>query len=228
MLIRENIKLVRQRIAEACQRSGRRLEDVELVAVTKTVDAKRIEEAVDAGIQIVGENRVQEAWKKFQEIERQVHWHMIGHLQTNKVKRVLKFADMIQSVDSVRLAGEIQTQAEKLDRTVDILIQVNTSGEQSKFGFEPERVPSAIAEILVFPNLRIRGLMTIGAFLPNPEDVRPCFRLLRELKNKVQSKNLGNVQMDDLSMGMTGDYEVAIEEGATMVRVGSAIFGERI
>ena len=227
MPIRENVHFVRNKIAEACQRSGRDPEEVELVAITKTVDVEQINEAMKAGILVVGENRVQEAWRKFQEVGKGVHWHIVGHLQTNKVKRVLQFADMIHSVDSVYLAREIQTQAEKLDRTIEILIQVNTSGEESKFGLEPEVTIGAIEEISAFSNLEIKGLMTIGAFLPNPEDVRPCFKLLRDLKDRVNEHKIAGVEIGTLSMGMTNDYEVAIEEGSTMVRVGTAIFGER-
>ena len=227
MPIRENVQFVRNKIAEACQRSGRDPEEIELVAITKTVDVEQINEAMEAGILVVGENRVQEAWRKFQEVGKGVHWHIVGHLQTNKVKRVLQFADMIHSVDSVYLAREIQTQAEKLDRTIEILIQVNTSGEESKFGLEPEVTISGIEAISAFSNLEIKGLMTIGVFLPNPEDVRPCFKLLRDLKSQVNEHKIAGVEIGTLSMGMTNDYEVAIEEGSTMVRVGTAIFGKR-
>ena len=227
MPIRENVQFARNKIAEACRRSGRKSEEIELVAITKTVDVEQINEAIEAGIRVVGENRVQEAWRKFQEVGEKVHWHMVGHLQTNKVKRVLQFADMIHSVDSVYLAREIQTQAKKLERTIEILIQVNTSGEESKFGLEPEATIGAIEEVSTLPNLTIKGLMTIGAFLPNPEDVRPCFKLLHDLKDRVNERGITSVEIGTLSMGMTNDYEIAIEEGSTMVRVGTAIFGER-
>jgi len=227
MPIRENVQFARNKIAEACRRSGRKSEEIELVAITKTVDVEQINEAIEAGIRVVGENRVQEAWRKFQEVGEKVHWHMVGHLQTNKVKRVLQFADMIHSVDSVYLAREIQTQAKKLEKTIEILIQVNTSGEESKFGLEPEATIGAIEEVSTLPNLKIKGLMTIGAFLPNPEDVRPCFKLLHDLKDRVNERGITSVEIGTLSMGMTNDYEIAIEEGSTMVRVGTAIFGER-
>lgn len=227
MPIRENVQFARNKIAEACRRRGRKSEEIELVAITKTVDVEQINEAIEAGIRVVGENRVQEAWRKFQEVGEKAHWHMVGHLQTNKVKRVLQFADMIHSVDSVYLAREIQTQAKKLDRTIEILIQVNTSGEESKFGLEPEATIGAIEEVSTLPNLKIKGLMTIGAFLPNPEDVRPCFKLLHDLKDRVNERGITSVEIGTLSMGMTNDYEIAIEEGSTMVRVGTAIFGER-
>ena len=226
MSIRENVQFARNKIAEACRRSGRKSEEIELVAITKTVDVEQINEAIEAGIRVVGENRVQEAWRKFQEVGEKVHWHMVGHLQINKVKRVLQFADMIHSVDSVYLAREIQTQAKKLDRTIEILIQVNTSGEESKFGLEPEATIGAIEEVSTLPNLKIKGLMTIGAFLSNPEDVRPCFKLLHDLKDRVNERGITSVEIGTLSMGMTNDYDIAIEEGSTMVRVGTAIFGE--
>ncbi len=227
MSIASQIELVYERIGRACRRAGRNPEEVQLVAVTKTVDVARIEEAIAAGIEIVGENRVQEAWPKFQVIGNRVRWHMIGHLQTNKVKRALQFAEVIQSVDSVHLAQEIQKQAEKLDRAVEVLIEVNTSGESSKFGFSPESVLEGVQQIASLSRLRVKGLMTIGAFLPDPNDVRPCFQLLRRLRDKIAARGLEGVEMDVLSMGMTDDFEVAIEEGSTMVRIGRLIFGER-
>ena len=227
MTLAPEIQNIRARIAKASTRAGRRPEEVTLVAVSKTVGADKIKEAIAAGVENIGENRVQEAWQKFQAIGRGVKWHMIGHLQTNKVKRALQFVDMIQSVDSLHLAAEIQRQAEKLDRAVDVLVQVNTSGEDTKFGFAPEETVAAVEEIAAFPRLRVKGLMTIGAFLPDPEEVRPCFRRLRELKEKIAGRNLPGVEMQTLSMGMTDDFEVAIEEGSTMVRIGRSIFGER-
>lgn len=227
MSVTENLKRVKERIEKACQRSGRRAEEIQIVAVSKTVEVARINEAIAAGIKIIGENRVQEAWPKFQAIGPTVRWHMVGHLQSNKVKRVLQFVDMIQSVDSIHLAKEIQRQAEKLDRTVDVLVEVNTSGEATKFGFSPDDTAVAIEEIANFSQLHIKGLMSIGAFLPNPEDVRPCFKLLRNLRDEVMNKQIDRVEMNILSMGMTDDFEVAIEEGSNMVRIGRAIFGER-
>ncbi|RMD91555.1 MAG: YggS family pyridoxal phosphate-dependent enzyme [Calditrichaeota bacterium] len=227
MLIKENIEKVKEIISRACARVGRNPEEVLVVAVTKNVEVPRILEAIEAGIQVIGENRVQEALPKYQIIGNQVSWHMIGHLQTNKVKKALQFADMIQSVDSLHLAHELQKQAEKVNRDVDILIEVNTSGEPTKFGFKPEETLSAIEEISRYPRLHIKGLMTIGAFLPDPEQVRPCFVLLRQLKEQLVQKNLPAVEMKYLSMGMTDDFEVAIEEGSNMVRIGRAIFGER-
>lgn len=227
MSVYQNIQTVRKRIESACQKVGRNADKIDIVAVSKTVEVARIEEAIAAGIKIIGENRVQEAWPKFQTVGPKVRWHMIGHLQTNKVKRALQFADMIQSVDSIHLAQEIQKQAEKLNRTVDVLIEVNTSGEATKFGFRPEETLQAIEEISELNRLQIKGLMTIGVFLPEPEEVRPCFKQLRELRDRIAVQNFQRVEMDILSMGMTDDFEVAIEEGSNMVRIGRAIFGER-
>lgn len=228
MSIAENIAKVRERIEKACQKADRNTADVELVAVTKVVEVDRIYEAIDAGIQIIGENRVQEAWQKYQSVGDKVQWHLIGHLQTNKVKRALQFARFIHSVDSLHLAEEIQKQAQKMDKTVDILVQVNTSGEQTKFGFAPEESLDAVKYIALLPQVKIKGLMTIGAFLPDPEDVRPCFRQLRRLRDEIRKCQIDRVEMDILSMGMTGDFEVAIEEGSTMIRVGRSIFGKRL
>lgn len=227
MSIRENIQRVQARIEHACLKSGRRPEEIRLIAVTKSVEVPQIEAAIEAGIREIGENRVQEALPKFDKIKAPVTWHMIGHLQTNKVNKALEFADMIQSVDSLRLAEAIQKRADRLDRDIEVLVEVNTSGEASKFGFAPEEVVSAVEEIAHMPRLRVKGLMTIGAFLPDPEDVRPCFVRLRHLREQIRERSLPHVDLEILSMGMTDDFEVAIEEGSTMVRVGRAIFGDR-
>ncbi|MFQ5649705.1 MAG: YggS family pyridoxal phosphate-dependent enzyme [bacterium] len=227
MSIAENIKEVKASIERACGRANRGPQTVKLVVVTKAVDASRIQEAVAAGVTCVGENRVQEAWQKFNAVDAAVHWHLIGHLQTNKVRRALQFVQMIHSVDSTRLAHEIQVQAEKLDKTVEVLIQVNTSGEESKFGLAPEEALPAIKEMAQFPRVQIKGLMTIGAFTTEVEVVQGCFRRLRELRDRVEEHQISGVVMHELSMGMTNDFELAIEEGATMVRIGRSIFGER-
>lgn len=227
MAIAENIEKIRGQIAHACEKVDRGPDAIQLVAVTKTVGVPAILEALDAGIEIIGENRVQEAWDKYEAIGDRARWHMIGHLQRNKVKRVLEFAEMIQSVDSLRLAKEVQKQAQKLDRSVDVLLEVNTSGEETKYGFSPDNTVAAIEQIAELPNLNIKGLMTIGAFLPDPEDVRPCFRRLHALRDEVRQRAIAGVDMEVLSMGMTDDFEVAVEEGATMVRIGRSIFGER-
>ena len=227
MSLAENIEIVRERIAEACLRSGRDVAEVKLVAVSKTVDAAKIEEAVAAGVTLLGENRVQEAWQKYQQVRGSAEWHMIGHLQTNKVKRALQFARVIQSVDSVRLAVEIDRQAKKLDRSIDVLLQVNTSGEASKFGLSGDFLLPAAEQIAELTNVRVRGLMTIGAFTTDESRVRSCFVTLRDLREQLVQAGVPNCRPEELSMGMTDDFEWAIEEGSTMVRIGRLIFGER-
>ncbi len=227
MKIAENIQRIRERIAAACLSTGRCPEDVKLIAVTKTVDADKITKAILAGSTIVGENRVQEGLKKFQAVSLQAEWHMIGHLQTNKVKHALQFAAVIQSVDSLRLADEIQLQAEKQGRIVDTLVQVNTSGEESKFGFAPAEVPAAVTHIAGLANVRMNGLMTIGIFSNDEKLVRTCFSNLRHLRDEVVAAAPPGLELKELSMGMTNDFELAIAEGATMVRIGRSIFGER-
>jgi len=225
--IRSNILQVMERIEDATARSLRDARDVKLVAVTKTVEPPRIIEAIESGVTAIGENRVQEADRKFGAGLPPVEKHLVGHLQTNKVKKALELFDMIQSVDSVRLAREISTRSEAAGTTTDVLVEVNTSGEDTKYGLEPGETLDAVREMADLKGLRIVGLMTIGAFLDDPEDVRPCFRALREIRDAIEEEVIPGVTMDHLSMGMTNDYEVAIEEGATIVRVGRAIFGER-
>lgn len=225
--IKENLLDVRRHIREACERSGRNPADVTLIAVSKTKPLSMLREAYEAGARDFGENKVQEIVEKFPGMPTDARFHMIGHLQRNKVKQVLPHAALIHSVDSVRLAEQIQREAEKLGRTADILLEVNVSGEESKFGFCPEEVTSAAVEISRFPCIRIHGLMTIAPFVKNPEENRPIFKKLYQLSVDIKKKNIDNISMDVLSMGMTGDYEVAVEEGATMVRVGTGIFGAR-
>lgn len=227
MAIVDSVREVHDRIEAAASRALRDPSDVTLVAVTKTVEQAAIIEAIEAGVTCIGENRVQEAERKFDDELPPVEKHLVGHLQTNKVRKALPLFDMIQSVDSVRLAREISTQCRAAGCDAAVLVEVNTSGEESKFGLEPEETLSAIEEMADLPGLKILGLMTVGAFLPDPEDVRPCFRRLRELRNAIEEAVIPGVSMEHLSMGMTNDYEVAIEEGATIVRVGRAIFGER-
>ncbi len=227
MGIADNVREVLGRIEAAAARALRDPGDVKLVTVTKTVEPARIIEAIEAGATCIGENRVQEAERKFKGGLPPVEKHLVGHLQTNKVRKALPLFDMIQSVDSVRLAREISTVCESTGTEIDVLVEVNTSGEETKFGLGPDETVEAIEEMADLPGLRILGLMTIGAFLPDPEDVRPCFRRLRELRNTIEERVIPGVSMEHLSMGMTNDYEVAIEEGATIVRVGRAIFGER-
>ncbi len=226
MVIADNVQAVRRRIEAACDRAFRDPDDVRLVAVTKTVEAERIVEAIHAGIDCIGENRVQEADGKFDQLP-PVERHLVGHLQRNKVKRALELFDVIQSVDSVRLAREISTRSEAGGRRTPVLVEVNTSGEESKYGLEPSETLEAIEEMADLGGIEVTGLMTVGAFLPDPEQVRPCFRTLRDLRDSVEDRVVPGVRMDHLSMGMTNDFEVAIEEGATIIRVGRAIFGER-
>ena len=200
---------------------------IELVAISKTKPVRAILEAIDAGITDIGENRVQEAAIKHSQVNRFVKWHLVGHLQTNKVKQALQMFDLIHSVDSLRLLTEINRRSGQLNCQTDVLVEVNTSGEESKYGLQPNEVQKFMESALECTHVRIKGLMTIGKFLPDPEDVRPSFTLLRNIKEMIDSQGYPDIQMKYLSMGMTNDFEVAIEEGADMVRIGSAIFGER-
>ena len=217
-MIAENIRFVTQRIANACEKSGRRAEEIKLICVTKTASVSEIEETLGLGLRSLGENRVQDAVTKYAAIGDRAEWHLIGHLQTNKAKDAVKIFSLIHSVDSPRLAKEIDKEAGKIGKVQDILIQVNTSGEESKFGIEPGAAEGLLKEISIYPNINVKGLMTIAPEVDDPEKVRPYFRVLRELRDKIN-----NLQL--LSMGMTNDFEVAIEEGANMVRIGRAIFG---
>ena len=225
------IESVRRRVADAAVRAGRRPDDVTIIAVTKTVPLDRIRAAFALGLTDFGENRVQEAEAKIQAWptdggSSRPRWHLIGHLQTNKVKRAVQLFDTIHSVDSVRLATMIGAQAEKLGKVMPVLLEVNVSGEATKFGFTPDDMHAALPEIARLPGLRVVGLMTIAPHVEDPEDARPVFRRLRELRDEAQAKH-PELPLTELSMGMTNDFEVAIEEGATFVRVGRAIFGER-
>lgn len=222
--IAANIKNVLQRMKLAAERVNRKPEEIKLVAVTKTVDIPRIREAISAGIIIIGENRVQEAREKFKEIGRAVQWHLIGHLQTNKVKYVLDIFNLIHSIDSPSLAEEIQRRAETRGIRMNVLIEVNLSGEKTKFGILPEAVSGLVKSICRLKNINIQGLMTMPPFSESPEDSRPYFSMLRMIRDSIQKEG---IMINDLSMGMSNDFEVAIEEGATMVRIGTAIFGER-
>ena len=225
--ISDNLKYVEQKIREACGRSGRKREDVTLIAVSKTKPVSDIEEALRAGYDVFGENKVQEIRDKSPVLPESVHWHMIGHLQANKVKYLIGVVDLIHSVDNEKLAEEIEKQAAKHNVVMDVLCEVNMAGEESKFGLTPEETPEFVKKISVLPHLKVRGLMTIAPYTEDPESNRVYFKGLRELKDRINEAGIPGVQMDLLSMGMTGDYEVAIEEGATFVRVGTGIFGER-
>ncbi len=223
-LIAENIDDVLRKIENAARKSGRDAKDIKLIAVTKTVDINRIKEAVEAGLRIFGENRVQEALPKLKELGRIVSWHFIGHLQTNKVKDVAGNFDLIHAVDSLRLSEEIDRQAKKRDIVQEILIEVKLSEEESKFGMPEKGVLPLIERASEFENIKILGLMTIPPFFNDAEKTRPYFKRLREIRNEAVKKGFN---LSELSMGMSHDFEIAIEEGATMVRIGTAIFGER-
>lgn len=226
-MIKEHLTEVKERIEQACIRSGRNPGEVTLIAVSKTKPVPMLEEAYAAGARDFGENKVQEIAAKKPELPEDIRWHMIGHLQRNKVGQVLGKAVLIHSVDSLRLARQIETDAAKAGLDVDILLEVNVAKEESKYGFMLEEVEDAIMTIKEFPHVHIKGLMTIAPFVENPEENRGIFKKLFEFAVDIDKKNIDNVTMGVLSMGMTGDYEVAIEEGATMVRVGTGIFGSR-
>jgi pyridoxal phosphate enzyme (YggS family) len=227
MSVSENFKVVMNRIASAAKRAGRDPSSVRLVVVTKTIDRGRIAEAVAAGAAILGENRVQEAKEKIEALGKMASWHLIGHLQTNKAKYAVKLFDLIHSVDNLELAAEIDRQAAKIGKVQDILIEVNIAGEASKAGMAVKGAPSLVREAARLKNLSIRGLMTMPPYSENPEESRPYFTVLQELAETIAKESIPNVSMQELSMGMSGDFEVAIQEGATMVRVGTAIFGSR-
>ena len=223
-----NLMAVQQRITETCTRSGRDSNAVRMVAVTKTVSAETVRVAIKAGVVLFGENYIQEAREKCGMLAKYpVSWHFIGHLQTNKAKYAVKLFDLIHTVDSLRLATELDREARKIGKVQKILIQVNIGKEASKSGIDAESMEMLIRSLAAFPNLSVRGLMVIPPFFDEPERVRPHFRGLRELRDSLNKSGIAGVSLDELSMGMTGDFEAAIEEGATMVRIGTAIFGER-
>ena len=225
--IRENILKVEEKVAAAAERSGRKREDVLLLAVSKTKPVEVIREAVDCGLTSLGENKVQEIMEKYEPMGPGVHWHLIGHLQTNKVKYIIDKVDMIHSVDSLRLAEEIDKRGTAKDIVMPVLIEVNMADEESKFGVMPEEVENLLRQLSQLEHISVKGLMTVAPFVEEPEENRVYFRKMRELLVDMNAKKIDNITMDQLSMGMTGDYEVAIEEGATIVRVGTGIFGER-
>ncbi len=227
-MIKENVAEVEARIQAACERAGRRREEVTLIAVSKTKPVRDIYEVMETGIKDFGENKVQEMCDKMEMIQQPLNWHMIGHLQRNKVKYIVDKATLIHSVDSLRLAQQISQEAQKKSVESNILIEVNVAEEESKFGLSTAEVIQMVEEISKLPSVHIKGLMTVAPFTDNPEENRPYFRNLKQLAVDIAEKNIDNVIMSVLSMGMTGDYEVAIEEGATMVRVGTGIFGARI
>ncbi|HQL77056.1 MAG TPA: YggS family pyridoxal phosphate-dependent enzyme [Verrucomicrobiota bacterium] len=225
MDLETNVRAVRQRIEAACARAGRDPGSVTLVAVTKTQPPEVVCAAAEAGLSLFGENKVQEAKAKIPLCPSRLRWHMVGHLQTNKCRDAVELFEMVQSVDSLRLAEELNRRAEQASRRLAILLEVNAVGEASKFGCRPDQLLADLGCINALPRLEIQGLMTVPPWTPDPEKVRPVFRQMRELKARCEQ--LLGAPLPHLSMGMTGDYEVAIEEGATMVRIGTALFGAR-
>lgn len=223
----ENLRIVQETVANACVKSNRPKEDVTLIAVSKTKPVSMLREVYDAGCRHFGENKVQELLDKYEVMPDDIKWHMIGHLQRNKVKYIVDKVFLIHSVDSLRLAEEISKEAVKNQLTVSILIEVNVAEEKTKFGTTMEETERLIREISLLPGISIKGLMTIAPYVENPEENRKYFARLKQLSVDISKKNIDNVSMNVLSMGMTGDYAVAIEEGASYVRVGTGIFGER-
>ena len=226
-MIQKNLKEIETRIQKACLASGRKRENVKLIAVSKTKPVEMLQEAYNCGCRDFGENKVQELVEKYDKMPKDIRWHMIGHLQRNKVKYIVDKVYLIHSVDSLRLAGEISKEAVKKDVTVSILIEINVADEESKFGISAAEAVSLVEEIAKLPNIVIRGLMTIAPYVENPEENRLYFAKLKQIYVDIMHKNIDNVFMKELSMGMTGDYEAAITEGATYIRIGTGIFGER-
>ena len=226
-MIRDNLRKVEENISAACDRSGRVRGDVKLIAVSKTKPVEMLKEAYDSGCRDFGENKVQELMDKYDKMPADVRWHMIGHLQRNKVKYIVDKVYMIHSVDSLRLAEEISKEAVKRNVTVSVLVEVNVAKEESKFGADAEETVSLVEGIAQLPNIVVKGLMTIAPYVEDSEENRLYFAKLKQIYVDIIHKNIDNICMEELSMGMTGDYEVAIEEGATYIRVGTGIFGER-
>lgn len=227
--IHQNIETINQRISKACEKAGRSREEVKLLLATKTVSAERIKLAMDAGCTLIAENKVQELKEKFDDLKEIPHTtHFIGNLQSNKVKEIIRYGvDCLESMDRMSLAQKLHKRLKLEGKTMDVLIQVNTSYEESKFGVAPENAVELVRKVAQLETLKIKGLMTIGLFSAEDEKVRKCFQLLKSIQNQIIAENIPNVEMKELSMGMSGDLEIAIEEGATIVRVGTAIFGKR-
>lgn len=226
-MLKENLEYVESQIREACERSGRAREEVTLIAVSKTKPVSVLKEAYDLGVRVFGENKVQELADKYEALPKDIRWHMIGHLQRNKVKYIIDKVELIHSVDSLRLAETIEKEAARHNITANILIEVNVAKEESKFGLMPEELDEFVFEVAKFPHIQVQGLMTIAPFVDDPEENRGIFQRLRKLSVDIAAKNVDNITMRILSMGMTNDYTVAVEEGAAMVRVGTGIFGAR-
>ncbi|MEW6170814.1 MAG: YggS family pyridoxal phosphate-dependent enzyme [Candidatus Omnitrophota bacterium] len=228
-MISDSLTSIKNKIASTCKKNGRNPEEITLIAVTKNISLEKIEEVLNLGIKNIADNKVQEALSKYSSLKEKFktnpfYWHMIGHLQTNKVKDAVGLFDLIHSVDSLRLAIEINKQAAKINKIQDILIEVNTSGETTKFGIKPQSVIEIIKEIAKLKNINVKGLMTIAPLVDNPEKTRNFFRKLKELIKEFNERRIANDELRILSMGMSDDYQVAIEEGSTMIRLGRAIF----
>ncbi len=229
-LITQNILKIRERIHSACELSKRNPSEVRLLLATKTVTAKRIKMAFESGCTLIGENKIQEVREKYEDLKQIPHQsHFIGHLQSNKIKEILRYnVDCIQSLDRMSLARKLQNRLEFENKTMDVLLQFNTSFEESKFGMNPEHAVEFAKEVSKLNRIRVKGLMTIGLFSAEPEKVRKCFQRLKKAQEEIVSAQIPNIEMKELSMGMSGDLEIAIEEGATIIRVGTAVFGERM
>ena len=227
--LRANLDAIRARIDAACRAAGRDPGKVRLLPVSKTVDEARLRQAHGIGLRELGENKVQEAMAKWEAMSdlADLRWVLIGHLQTNKARHAARLASEFQALDSLRVAAALDTQLQKQGRALDVLVQVNTSGEATKFGLAPDEVEAFVKQLPAFSALRVRGLMTLALFSDDPARVRPCFVRLRELRDRLRQNAPDGIAMDELSMGMSGDFELAIAEGATTVRVGTAIFGSR-
>ena len=227
-IIQENIRHIMKRIQTACKKAGRDPKEVQLLLATKTVEPERILQAFSCGCTLIGENKIQELRDKYEALSAVPHTtHFIGHLQSNKIKEVIQYAQCIQSIDNIDTAQKLEQRLAQEDRKLDILVQVNTSAEESKFGCAPEEAERLVKAIAALPHITIRGFMTIGLFSGEEEKVRACFRRLKQVQKRVAAMGLPNVSTDILSMGMSGDLEIAIEEGSTMLRIGTAVFGER-
>lgn len=228
MTMISSIESIRNRITQAALRSGRDPSRIRLVAASKTVSVEKIKEAIQAGLTIFGENYIQEAKQKIDQLaSEQISWHFIGHLQSNKAKYAVKLFDLIHSVDSFKLAEELSRQAKKIGKTQQILVQVDLGGEETKSGVSPDDLKPLLRDIIKLPNISLLGLMTLPPFYDDPEKVRPFFSRLRQLRDDINNDPQFNIRLEELSMGMSGDFEAAIEEGATLVRIGTSIFGKR-
>lgn len=226
--ILQNLNIIQDRINQACNEAGRAPNEVKLLLATKTVAPENIQIAINTGYKLLGENKILEGLEKYEQLScPDCKWHIIGHVQTNKVKHILKYADVVQSVDRLKLAEKLQNRCDHDERDIDIFIQVNTSYEKSKFGVAPEKALELIKHVSEFPRLHIKGLMTIGILSSKDDKVRDCFKLLKEIQQKAIALQIPNTSFSELSMGMSNDLELAIREGSTMVRVGTAIFGAR-